>query len=192
MRKFLKGLFAWSILSVCVMIGTSCSELFANDGWSSGMSNTYSEGENYRKRIATKQVETQSRAETAYPVPEVYNFMERKTIYEWTKRWDTPNKACYVYVFIGEKCVGYFVANGKPASTQSYLLPETYDLYDVSRSGTHMEKQAMDIDGTYGANNPGYRMFLASGQAIEVSGYNVSVIYSDSPVPTLSNNCLGQ
>lgn len=192
MKKFIKGITLWLMLTLCVTMITSCNELYAGDYYSDTETrNTWAEGETYRRHIASKQVETQAKAEAAYPVPEVYNFMERKTIYEWSKRWDTPNKPCYVYVFIGESCIGYFISNGKPASTQSYLLPESYDLYDVSRSGTHMEKQAMDIDGTYGANNPGYRMFLASGQAVEFSGYQVSTIYSDSPIPAISTKCLG-
>lgn len=184
---------AWCVVALCAQF-ISCGVAYANDSFTSNSrkSKAYRDGEQYRIETALTQVETQTNAVTAYPTPRVTNFMERKTITEWTKRWDTPNKPCYVYAFVSGTCIGYFVSNGKPASTQSYLLPEEYDLFDVSRSGTHMNKQAMDIDGTYGSNNPGYRMFLASGQAIELSGYNVSVIYSDSPVPALSSTCLGK
>lgn len=194
MKKIIKGLAIMGVMTLCVIgINTACNaNLYAGDLFNNQMEQIYNEGEAYRRHIAKKQVNTQIKAEKAYPIPEVNNFMERKTIHEWTKRWDSANKACYVYVFIGEKCIGYFVSNGKPASTQSYLIPESYDLYDVSRSSTHMVKQAMDIDGTYGANNPGYRMFLASGQAIEVSGYQTSVVYSDAPIPSLSSTCLGK
>lgn len=193
MKHFVKGILAWCILALCAQF-VSCGIAYAGEGYSldERKNRAYREGESYRAEVALSQVETQNSAVLAYPTPRVTNFMERKTITEWTKRWDTPNKPCYVYAFVSGNCIGYFVSNGKPASTQSYLIPEEYDLYDVSRSSTHMNKQAMDIDGTYGSNNPGYRMFLASGQAIELSGYNVSVIYSDQPVPSLSSTCLGK
>ena len=127
-------------------------------------------------------------AVTAYPTPQVNNFVERKTITEWTKRWDKPSVVTYCYVFIGSAPIGYFVTNGKPASTQSYLIPETRveGGHDLGEGYGDMIVEAPDLDGCYGANNPGYRFFLANGTAVECSGAMVSMIYSDAP---LALNC---
>lgn len=122
-------------------------------------------------------------AVTAYPTPSVQNFVERKTITEWTKRWDKPSVVTYCYVFIGSAPIGYFVTNGKPASTQSYLIPETVaEYHDLGEGYGDMLVESPDLDGCYGANNPGYRFFLANGTAVECSGAMVSMIYSDAPL----------
>ena len=45
------------------------------------------------------------------------------------------------------------------------------------------EDQTMDLDGTYGANNPGIRFFTASGIAVEWAGAGATYLYSDAPLP---------
>ena len=134
---------------------------------------------------ATKAAQDMNNANalSAYPVPQVQNFLERKTVSEWVKRWDKPSILTYCYIFIGQNCIGYFITNGKPASSQSYLIPE-----DMKETGynTSVVRQAPDLDGTYGTNNAGYRFFLANGTAVECSGTMVSCVYADAP---LSINC---
>lgn len=133
------------------------------------------------------QTATQSAAMTAYPAPQVQNFLERKTVSEWVKRWDKPSVACYVYLISQGNILGYYVSNGKPVSTQSYLIPEEKIEY---HSGA-VVLQAQDLDGTYGANNPGIRFFTASGIAVEYGGENFAYLYSDAKLP-INVPCLGQ
>ena len=117
------------------------------------------------------------------PVPTLSYFQERRTVEKWARFWDKPNLPTYVYVFMFDRCIGYFVSDGKPASTQSYLQPETQF---VSRKlvGTYYveQQQAPDLDGTYGNNNPGIRFFTADGNPVEVGGSGVSYIYSAYPL----------
>lgn len=137
-----------------------------------------------QKEQTQAQKENLNAAVTAYPTPQVRNFVERKTITEWTKRWDKASVVTYCYVFIGSIPIGYFVTNGKPASTQSYLIPETRveSGHDLGENYGDMIVESPDLDGCYGANNPGYRFFLANGTAVECSGAMVSMIYSDAPL----------
>ena len=178
-----------ALLFSCLISGVFAQNLKKGTG---GFFGTSDGKYNVSSNLAELQNDIMADAFTAYPVPKVNNFLERKIITDWAKRWDVPNKPCYCYVFVGEKCIGYFITNGKPASTQSYLIPEQIDTHYTSGNQGHDMMQSPDIDGTFGNNNPGYRMFLASGQAIEVSGYNMSMIYSDSPVSALSQTCLGK
>lgn len=134
-----------------------------------------------------EQIDNQARFMSAYPTPKVNNFLERKTISEWVKRWDKPSILTYCYIFIGQNCIGYFITNGKPASSQSYLIPEDYtEKHYGQGGGGNVTRQAPDLDGTYGTNNAGYRFFLANGTAVECSGTMVSCVYADAP---LSINC---
>lgn len=128
-------------------------------------------------QIADVQEKIEKSAFTQYPVPITSNFLERKLIYDWTKRWNEPDIVCYTYIFIGSTCIGYFITHGKPVSTQSYLLPE-----HLANSYTESRRETPDVDGTYGTNNPGYRFFLANGTAVECSGTMVSCVYSDAPL----------
>lgn len=114
------------------------------------------------------------------PVPPVDYFQERRTIAKWTERWDAPNIPTYVYLISYGNIIGYYVADGKPASTKSYLIPE--DTYDYKGGRYHL-RTAPDIDGTYGDNNPGIRFFTAEGTAVEWGGSGASYLYSDVPLP---------
>lgn len=144
---------------------------------------------NEQNHVTTKTAQDKNNANalSAYPVPMVNNFLERKTVSEWVKRWDKPSILTYCYIFIGQNCIGYFITNGKPASSQSYLIPEDYVETDRGQyGGGNVTRQAPDLDGTYGTNNAGYRFFLANGTAVECSGTMVSCVYADAP---LSINC---
>ncbi|MBN2860594.1 MAG: hypothetical protein JXK93_10070 [Sphaerochaetaceae bacterium] len=84
------------------------------------------------------------------------------------------------------------MADGKPASTRSYLLPEEKLIEgDAGDSLGDFVMSAPDIDGTYGDNNPGIRFFTASGTAVEWAGDGASYLYSDYPLP-INVPCFGK
>lgn len=166
-----------SVLFVILLVLSS--SIFA-----SGWGDLFSTQPTASREQSSAQKENLDSAVTAFPTPRVKNFVERKTITEWTKRWDKTSVVTYCYVFIGSTPIGYFVTNGKPASTQSYLIPESRceDGHDLGDSYGEMIVESPDLDGCYGSNNPGYRFFLANGTAVECSGTMVSMIYSDAPL----------
>lgn len=116
----------------------------------------------------------------AVPIPTVSYFQEKRTIAKWASRWDKPSVPTYVYLVSFGKVLGYYVADGKPASTRSYLMPEEEVL---TRYSGYPIISAPDIDGTYGDNNPGIRFFTAEGAAVEWAGDGASYLYSDVPLP---------
>lgn len=120
-------------------------------------------------------------ANAAIPIPQVTYFQERRTISKWAQRWDKPNLPCYVYLVSYGKVIGYYVTDGKPSSTRSYILPE-YRHNMHGNVGCCLEPSA-DLDGTYGENNPGIRFFTAEGTAVEWGGEGATYIYSDAPLP---------
>jgi hypothetical protein len=122
---------------------------------------------------------SQEAAQTRVPIPQLSYFQERNTIDRWARHWDRPGAACYVYLISYGTIIGYYVSDGKPASTGSLLTPEyREEIYN----GATMNIQLPDIDGTYGTNNPGIRFFTASGIAVEWAGSGASYIYSDIPL----------
>jgi hypothetical protein len=122
----------------------------------------------------------QESAQTRVPIPQVNYFQERRTVSKWVSHWDRPSAACYVYLISYGNIIGYYVSDGKPASTGSFLTPEYREEY-VSNGGIR-NIQLPDIDGTYGTNNQGIRFFTASGIAVEWAGSGASYIYSDVPI----------
>lgn len=113
-------------------------------------------------------------------VPTVSYFQERRTIAKWTSRWDKANVVTYVYLVSYGTILGYYVADGKPASTRSYLIPEE-KIEGYPSAPVVVSTQ--DIDGTYGDNNEGIRFFTAEGTAVEWGGSGATYIYSDAPLP---------
>ena len=166
-----------NFISIILMISCFCS--FAEGRIDREVANSQS--------TKKEQIDNQARFMSSYPTPKVNNFLERKTVSEWVKRWDKPSILTYCYIFIGQNCIGYFITNGKPASSQSYLIPEDYvETHQGQYGGGNVTRQAPDLDGTYGTNNAGYRFFLANGTAVECSGTMVSCVYADA---LLSINC---
>jgi hypothetical protein len=133
------------------------------------------------KRNMNAATETADRSANSIPVPLVSYFQERRTISKWAQQWDQPNLPCYVYLISYGTIIGYYVTDGKPSSTQSYLTPEYNEEYYTN--GAVINKQLPDIDGTYGSNNSGIRFFTAEGTAVEWAGNGASYIYSDAPLP---------
>jgi len=132
-----------------------------------------------RQKADTASRSTAEVAISTIPVPQLSYFQERRTAKKWAEYWDIPNVITYVYVVANNgSIVGYFVSDGKPASTRSYLTPEE-QFYSYGNSTI---VSAPDIDGTYGDNNPGIRFFTAEGVPVEVGG-NLGYIYSPAPLP---------
>lgn len=129
--------------------------------------------------------DSESQALRVVPIPNVSYFNERKTIAEWTKRWDKPSVVTYVYLISYGNILGYYVCNGKPASIQSYLVPESTAVDATPRSANYniVMAETMDIDGTYGTLNYGIRFFTAEGTAVEWGGMGATYLYSDAPLP---------
>lgn len=146
----------------------------------------YSEGSQDptpESRAAQATQTVQDRAITQFPVPMIKYFVERQTTSRWADTWDKPQVTTYVYLIEHGTYIGYYVCNGKPASTRSYLNPEFRDhVYGSSSAYSTYTEQEMDLDGTYGENNPGIRFFTAEGIAVEAGG-NISYIYSNAKLP---------
>jgi hypothetical protein len=77
--------------------------------------------------------------------------------------------------------VGYYVTDGKPASINSFLVPE--DKLEYTGSSTYVPVSAPDLDGTWGHNNEGIRFFTAEGVAVEIGGNGFFYQYANAPLP---------
>ena len=124
---------------------------------------------------------TANTSATVVPIPQIQHFPERQTIARWARTFDVPNITCYLYLISSGNIIGYYVTNGKPASTQSYLTPSME--YAANGSTAYSNKELPDIDGTYGENPPGIRFFTASGIAVEFGGYGVTYLFSTQKLP---------
>lgn len=132
------------------------------------------------KQVQQEQIQFENQAMQSVPVPNVSYFQERRTVSKWFERFDKPNVVTYVYLISYGNFIGYYVADGKPASTRSYLTPEDRVLDWYTNDPVI---SAPDIDGTWGTNNPGIRFFTAEGTAVEWGGDGASYLYSDAPLP---------
>jgi len=132
-----------------------------------------------RSQAVTQSQATARTARTAVPIPQLSYFQELKTAARWAERWDKPSVVTFVYLVSFGKVLGYYVADGKPASTRSYITPESH----IGGGGTagYYEESLPDLDGTYGENNVGIRFFTAEGVASEWGGNGMCYLYTDAP-----------
>jgi hypothetical protein len=166
----MKKIFGFALIAVLILVSGA---FVAN---ASGNTDT---AEEVRREANRQSALAQEAAHIRVPVPQVSFFQERNTASRWATHWDRPGAACYVYLISYGTIIGYYVSDGKPASTGSLLTPEyREEIYGE----TTRNIQLPDIDGTYGTNNPGIRFFTASGIAVEWAGSGASYIYSDVPL----------
>jgi hypothetical protein len=151
----------WFVLAIVFILFVSCSDMEKA---------TYATQEKQGSMMVT--------ANSVVTIPPVSYFQERRTIAKWAERWDKPNLPTFVYLVSFGKVLGYYVADGKPASTRSYLMPE-----EQTWGSNGAVIGTPDIDGTYGQNNPGIRFFTAEGVAVEWAGDGASYLYSDALLP---------
>ena len=173
-------------LTVLVGLFLSCATVFLLSA-SCGLE--VSDSTVARREANAASTRAQVAAQASVVIPDLTYFQERRTIAKWAEHWDKPSAACYIYLISYGNIIGYYVSDGKPASTYSYLTPE---YLEESRGGNGIYNvQLPDIDGCYGSNNPGIRFFTASGIAVEWGGATASYLYSDVPlninVPLLGN-----
>ena len=159
------------IATLIVLTAALTASVFANGK---------SESKKNREITSESIVDSEAKALSVVPIPEVSYFTERQTIARWYERWDRPSVVTYVYLISYGNILGYYVCNGKPASIQSYLVPETTI---VSAMSTLHDREVMDIDGTYGTLNYGIRCFTAEGTAVDWGGMGATYLYSDAPLP---------
>lgn len=164
-----------------VLIITMSAMLFA---FGASDTNYYLQQENSRTTTEAL-ANSNAQALRAVPIPKISYFTERQTIARWYERWDKPSVVTYVYLVSYGNILGYYVCNGKPASIQSYLIPETHyeGGHDLGEFSGEVQVETPDIDGTYGTLNYGIRFFTAEGTAVEWGGMGATYLYSDAPLP---------
>jgi len=143
----------------------------------------FASGESESQKQGVKvQEDVMMRAIAAVPVPEVHNFLTRKTVAKWIETMDQPGKIFYIYILsMTGDFIGYFVAEYRPVSVATFLTP-TERAHWGSSSGFPMSTNS--LDGTYygsgsGASNQYFFFDAESGAYIELKG--LTYIVSDQP-----------
>lgn len=123
---------------------------------------------------------TMQTANTAVPVPQITNFLERQNIARRAETMDQPEKLFYVYLFnYGVKePFAYIVLKGKVSSLRSYLVPQ--ERVGGGGDAGYYVVQDADIDGTYGENVAGIFGYTTGGVYFETV---MPYMTFDAPIP---------
>jgi hypothetical protein len=132
----------------------------------------------FKNKAIDEQIALQALA--AQSIPSIQHFLERKVAAKWVKAWDNDKVISYVYVFMHGDCIGYYLVNGKPISSRSYLSPSNYPKYI---SSTVIDVEAIAPDGTYGEDNVGWHFFTDKGIAVAVEGIGATILYTNQKLP---------
>lgn len=117
------------------------------------------------------------RADAAVPTPVINNFIARKTVAEFMKRMDQPNKLFYVYIVADPgNIIGYYVSRGKPVSSCLNMTPPD-KVQRVRHERTAVVRTAPNLNGLYnagsGACNSTYFFDAETDALVEISGLNL-------------------
>lgn len=129
------------------------------------------------------QEEIMKKAQKQVPVPQVNNYLTRKTVAKWMKRQDTPSKMYYIYIFADTgNVIGYYTAQSRPVNICTFLTPPNREVH-VSGSGANPLGRAPALDGVYygeGSCNQWYFFDAETDAMIEITGLNF--ISTDQPL----------
>lgn len=117
------------------------------------------------------------------PVPTVNYAPTRRTIAEWIKRWDAPDKVSFIYLMADNgQFIGYYVAKGLPVSYCVGLTPPS-EIQAIA--GSHWERPAPGVDGVYysGGDCNHYYFFDATTDVYIEFGGGLRFFVADEPLP---------
>lgn len=119
------------------------------------------------------------------PIPTVSNFVARKSVAEYMRRMDEPNKTFYIYVMADTgNIIGYYVASSQPVNICTFMSPtDRVDRYRGSGGGGNVKRAAPANDGLYygsGGCNVDYFFDANSGALIQLR--DLKMIITDQPL----------
>lgn len=118
------------------------------------------------------------------PIPSIDYAPVRRTIIDWNKRWDAPDKVSFIYLMADNgQFIGYYVARGLPVSYCVGLTPS--DQIHIDRNGAAITRSAPDLDGVYydGDDCNRYYFFDATTDAYIEFGGGIRFFIADQPLP---------
>lgn len=118
------------------------------------------------------------------PTPTISNFVARKSVAEYMRRMDEPNKTFYVYIVADTgNIIGYYVAASQPVNICTFMSPTDKVDRHTGSGGGNVKRAAPANDGLYygaGACNVDYFFDANSGALVQIKGLNMFI--SDQPL----------
>lgn len=115
------------------------------------------------------------------PIPEVQYSQTYDTIVKWMERWNVQNKVSYVYLMADNgQMIGYYVAQGRPVSTCTFLTSPVKTVGSNSRTVV----PAPALDGVYYGNcgESSHYFFTADTDAFIEIGGGMKFFVTDQPL----------
>ncbi len=131
----------------------------------------------------------QKRLETAVPVPQLDNSLERTNISNRLTLFSNPTKVSYIYLTSYGKVMAFYTVKGKITSGNKRMTPQSVTVDDCGgimgvgintscTSGIGSVEQP-ELDGTYGTSNPYIYFWTTDGAYVQ---WNGEYMLSDQPL----------
>jgi hypothetical protein len=121
----------------------------------------------------------------AQSVENVYqpkNFLSRKSINNWTKRMDTPDKLWYIYLMTDSGAfIGYHICKTVPLSYGVGLTSPVRE-YNTSGQGANPLGAAPGVDGVYYTGTDPSVHFCFDAETDAMIVFNQKFVYYDKPL----------
>lgn len=118
------------------------------------------------------------------PIPTISNFVARKSVAEYMRRMDEPNKTFYIYVLADTgNIIGYYVASSQPVNICTFMSPTDKVERHTTSGGGNVKRAAPANDGLYygaGGCNVDYFFDANSGALIQLR--DLKMVITDQPL----------
>lgn len=112
-----------------------------------------------------------NRLETAVPVPQLQDSLERKNISKRLTTFSDPNKTSYIYLVNFGRVMSFYVIKGKITSSGKRLTAgERFVQCDGGEYTADCQTESPELDGTYGTSAPYIYFWTTDNVYIQWSG----------------------
>lgn len=155
-------------LALAMLVGSSTMLLTGNAnacGWFSSCNDGSDNKEAEQANVAANQ----RKMESAVPIPNLENSLERKNISKRLTTFNDPNKVSYIYLVSYGKVMSFYTVKGKVTSGNKRLTASD-QIVDSPRYSSDNVVDSPELDGTYGQSSPYIFFWTTDGAYIQWSG----------------------
>lgn len=177
-----KGFSLIEILVVIAIVGILISVIFASakknaDACWFCTSDSTAQQVNEQQAVANNQAKLQ----TAVPLPQLDNSLERANISKRLQLWNDSAKVSYIYLTSYGKVMAFYTVKGKITSGNKRLTsPQKQVQSDYCGQGNcDLVMDSPELDGTYGSSAPYIFFWTTDGAYVQ---WNGEYMLSDQPL----------
>lgn len=162
----MKKILGLVVMVAAIIVGSTYA-VTANACWFCSQNQSASD----LQQIEQENVSTnQSKLETAVPLPQLENSLERSNISRRLSTFNDPAKVSYIYLINYGRVMAFYTIKGKITSGGKRLTSSQRQIDTQFSSPSTVVMESPELDGTYGSSAPYVYFWTTDGVYVQWSG----------------------